>query len=609
MGLRTLLGAVRPRNHALGWAAALVGALLAGCLEGAPPVTPTADPGLFDHPQALIFAGDWLVVANTHYRATGWTGGDVVVLDPVTGAVVNRIPTSTPNPQALAIHGDTLLVLATGALDLGDFDRPQAATDGALDGLPITTLATASAPAWSLPVPRQPAAAVPAEAPVDLAVVGDRALITSGVSNAVIPVNLAARRLEAPVWLGAPDVGLGSVQPWRERFAVVDFNSDRLTVVEADGTPWPCAVDLGVSPGNVEGPGPLSVQGDDLYVVLTFSSTLRHVDLGRLDPAAPGCGAQVTTVARPVGNVPNDLHVRGDAAWVVDSGDNNLVAYSLADGKAGERVALAPGANPWHAAWRADGRLLAVTEWAAHGVTLRDMLTGAVRRVGADATPVAPPPAPADAAESLADAVVDAPGADPEADFGDPARAANGVRGAGDAGGSFDVYSIPAGEHLVLGWGGRALVDGPGPDLVVFENAFRSGGPEVFMELAVVELSPDGERWVAFPHAYLAEDPTVFVADPAAWVGFAGRTPVRLHAEDFAVDPFDPQAGGDRFDLADLPAADAVTAAILTDGARFVRLSAAADHLDPRTGEPFVTHPAHTGPDIDGVAARWLVDR
>ncbi len=591
-----------PGGLAWAWLGAL---LLAGCLE-APEIAPEVEVGVFDHPQALVFVGDWLVVANSGYRAQGWSDGALVVIDPVSGALINRIPTTAPNPQTLRVHGDTLYVVATGALDLSDFDRPQAATDGALDALPLATLATATGPAWHLDLPRRPDDAVPAEAPIDIAFAGERALLTSAVSNAVLPVDLAARRVGAPQWLASPSVGLGSVRPWRGRFVVTDFNADRLHIVDADGAPWPCHLDLGVAPSDVEGPGPLAVVGDDLYVVLTISATLRHVDLRDLDPAAAGCGATVRTVAAPVGNVPNHLTVRGERAWIVDSGDNNVVAYGLADGKPGERIALSPGANPWHAAWRADGRLMAVTEWAANGVTVHDRLTGAQHRFGGDLAPAPPPPPAADLVDSLADTVVAAPGATPDTNYGDPVRAANGVRGAGEAGGSVDVYAIPPGEALVLGWGDQRLIDGPGPDLVVFENPFPSGD-EVFMELAVVELSPDGVQWVAFPHAYLAADPTTFMGDPDLWLGFAGRTPVRLNVDSAPMDPFDPRAGGDPFDLADLPADDPVAQQIHAEGARFIRLSAAADHLDPRTGAPFVTHPAHSGPDIDGVAARWLV--
>ena len=201
----------------------------------------------------------------------------------------------------------------------------------------------------------------------------------------------------------------------------------------------------------------------------------------------------------------------------------------------------------------------------------------------------------------VADEVVDAPGATGEG-FRDPGLAANGVRGGGDRAQSLDVYSVPPDSHLVLGWSGRRLVDGPGPDLAIFENPFDYGeGGARFMDPTVVEVSPDGERWLPFPFDYRAEDEAVYSPRPADWVGFAGVTPVRLHEEENPVDPFDEEAGGDRFDLADLPD-DARQA-----GIRYVRLSAATAWVNPDTGAPFPRDPVSDGIDVDGVVGRSLV--
>jgi hypothetical protein len=208
--------------------------------------------------------------------------------------------------------------------------------------------------------------------------------------------------------------------------------------------------------------------------------------------------------------------------------------------------------------------------------------------------------------EGYADRVIEAPGATGEA-FGDPTRATNGVRGGGAAQQSLDVYSIRPGAWLVLGWSGRRLVDGPGPDLAVFENPFEYGDGLTFVDAAVVELSADGERWVAPQHDYRAADERVYSAQRSDWSGFAGVTPVSLNEDEQARDPFDPAAGGDLFDLAtlpDSPEADTIRA----EGARFVRISPASDHLNPDTGEPFPRDPVSDGPDIDGVAGRYFAE-
>lgn len=206
---------------------------------------------------------------------------------------------------------------------------------------------------------------------------------------------------------------------------------------------------------------------------------------------------------------------------------------------------------------------------------------------------------------AFADEVVEAPGAR-DSMFGDPALATNGVRGAGAAQGSLDVFSLRAGEHLVLGWSGRRVTDGPGADLVVFENAFRFGEDGTFMDPMVVEVSLDGSEWVAFEHDYRAPDERAYSHRREDWVGFAGLTPVYLHVEQNVMDPFDPAAGGDAFDLAALDGG-ALAETIRAEGFRYLRLSPASDHDNPDTGEPFVRDPLSDGPDVDGVHARYLV--
>ncbi|MEI6684209.1 MAG: T9SS type A sorting domain-containing protein [Bacteroidota bacterium] len=76
--------------------------------------------------------------------------------------------------------------------------------------------------------------------------------------------------------------------------------------------------------------------------------------------------------------------------------------------------------------------------------------------------------------------------------------------------GSYLYASGPADELVVsLGDRGSALltfdspiVNGPGPDFAVFENAFGDD----FLELAFVEVSSDGQRFVRFPAVSLTQD-------------------------------------------------------------------------------------------------------
>jgi hypothetical protein len=127
----------------------------------------------------------------------------------------------------------------------------------------------------------------------------------------------------------------------------------------------------------------------------------------------------------------------------------------------------------------------------------------------------------------------------------------------GPPGGALDVLSLGVGGEIVLGFGDRDLVDGPGADFVVFENPFYvSGDPtRVFAELGEVSVSVDGASWSIF-----ACD--VEGAGMGRFPGCAGWTPTATYDADVLV-PLDPTvSGGDAFDLAELG----------VERARFVRI-------------------------------------
>lgn len=161
-------------------------------------------------------------------------------------------------------------------------------------------------------------------------------------------------------------------------------------------------------------------------------------------------------------------------------------------------------------------------------------------------------------------------------------------QGRGPQAGSLDVLSLGVGGTIVLDFGPRDLVDGPGPDLVVFENPFWVGNDptRVFAELGEVAVSLDGTTW------------STFACDPAGtgegrFPGCAGWTPT-LAYDQLALVPLDPMlTGGDTFDLEDLG----------LERARYVRIRDLAEmgaapsagfdldavgavHLEPRSDGP-----------------------
>jgi hypothetical protein len=143
------------------------------------------------------------------------------------------------------------------------------------------------------------------------------------------------------------------------------------------------------------------------------------------------------------------------------------------------------------------------------------------------------------------------------------------------------VVSLGLGGSIVLSFAPGAIVDGPGPDFVVFENAFDVGGniDKVYAEPGEVSVSDDGTTWTTFP----------CTATAAPWGSCAGWHPV-YSAPGNCVSPVDPTtSGGDPFDLHDVGVTHA----------RYVRI------VDKSTGESCPEAgpgPTNDGFDLDAIA-------
>ncbi len=143
-----------------------------------------------------------------------------------------------------------------------------------------------------------------------------------------------------------------------------------------------------------------------------------------------------------------------------------------------------------------------------------------------------------------------------------------------------EICSIGLGGTITLGLRRGLIVDGPGADFTVFENAFRYGAGRIYAEPATVEVSRDGLEW------------TMFQYDSVSCKGLAGITPTS------GQDPYDPQrSGGDRFDLADVG----------LDSVRWVRLRDVTSIVLDNPASPFFD-PTLSGFDLDVVLALHAVD-
>jgi len=156
--------------------------------------------------------------------------------------------------------------------------------------------------------------------------------------------------------------------------------------------------------------------------------------------------------------------------------------------------------------------------------------------------------------------------------------------GLGASAGSLDVVSLGNGGSITVEFIDNAIVDGPGVDFTVFENAFNSPGLGIFSEVGVVAASANGVDFIEFPHGAGGQDLS----------GMAGRTPVHANPDLNTIDPGDPAvSGGDSFDLA----------TIGLTRARFLRITdpgAAIDDVGNHFPTPGV---GKSGFDLDAVIA------
>ena len=121
--------------------------------------------------------------------------------------------------------------------------------------------------------------------------------------------------------------------------------------------------------------------------------------------------------------------------------------------------------------------------------------------------------------------------------------------GTGDLFGSLDVVSLGDQGEIIVELG-HYVVDGPGPDFIVFENPFLIGGDPTnpFAEPGEVSVSEDGKTWSTFP----CVGPFECDINGFPYGSCAGWHPIYSNPDN-GISPFDPvAAGGDVFDLADI---------------------------------------------------------
>jgi hypothetical protein len=164
--------------------------------------------------------------------------------------------------------------------------------------------------------------------------------------------------------------------------------------------------------------------------------------------------------------------------------------------------------------------------------------------------------------------------------------------GGGSANGSTDVVSLGSGGSIVVSFAPNAIIDGPGPDFIVFENPFWIGGDSSnpYAEPGEVSVSDDGVTWTSFPCA-----PTI---DPQAGDGTGVEPPypatcggwqIVYSNPENGISPVDPSvAGGLALDLA----------TVGVSHARYVKIVDQTHEACPEAG----ARPDKNGFDLDAIS-------
>lgn len=311
--------------------------LLCGCLERAPeaPVSVDARPA----PTGVAKAGAFVVVLDSgavYGTETTYRPGSVVVIDPSTFAIVNRLPTTGKDPVYALATATDLYVVSPGPIQGPEH---AIAEDGALDVFPVEDLDTAVTPAWSV---RFKGGGKPA-------LIQGRLFLGSATTGDVFEVDLLARKLARTIPVCTPhDLNTTAVAAHSAGLLVACCNSDDLHVLDpvtGAVTEGPIDLNQDGSKGQLQCPIDLTVREDgqqpDVFVVMAIAPLIAAVD------------ARTWTVAARwfVGGViDNRLACEPDRVYVTSSGDNALRVLDRATASETARVVFPPKCAPWETA-------------------------------------------------------------------------------------------------------------------------------------------------------------------------------------------------------------------------------------------------------------------
>ena len=578
------------KNHLLSGPLLMAATLpiLCGCNETVGG-TDLGSPSAFHGPQAIAASEDYILVSNT---AVSYAGGQVsfgqgfvVFIDRRTRRIVGRVDTTQPNPQAIVVCGKQAFVVNSG---IPSVDKEGYATNRTSGGIDILDLSVGTPSLVSHNIPLGLNAKDPRIGGYGFAITSPdcaTAFIGSGSRGDVFKVDLARQKVlrgpENPIVLfptAKGKNGLTIVRPWgKGGLAVLNFNTDELCLssdFSGDLKQRTCGA-VGKAKDMLEGPIDV-VQGPagQALVLMSIANGIYGVDVD----SSP---FTVNAKFAPAGQDANRMRVHNQHGIIANSSSHNLQRTHLSTGATMRPFSVLPlKSTPYDLTitTEAQGDVAWVTLNGTNQVAVVSLDSGAVQSLlplpeakdngvadsARDGGPTEGGPGDAKGCPeggapiiAINSVVLKSYGAG--AGFGQsqmPGVVLGAPKGYGETSGSTDVVSLGTKGELVVDFGPYDMVDGPGPDFIVFENPMLIGGQPYtpLAEPAHIGVSQAGTMAKDFVEFPCDLTKTKGDASSKTWPfpGCAGVRPV-FAGPDQCISPADPKtAGGDAFDLSQI---------------------------------------------------------
>ena len=328
----------------------------------------------FYGPTGLALSGELVVVANSEFDGVtmSYGPGSVTFVRRHDLAPVARMPTSRKNPAAVAISGSTAFVLCAGETS---FDSEKGLvlpkSDGALDVFDLTFFETG--PKVSIPVPIDPSnPLIGYPSSLALSPDGKRAWAGSGTAAVIFEFDLVTSKLVRTIALGDLDRQDGiTLEVGQDgRIWAGSFNRDQVYAFLPSDPASRSAFTVGKSPSDMDGVVDIALRpgaSPDVFALLAMSSSISAID---------STTGKVKDAFATTGLYPNRMARGADFLYVVNSGDNNVLAVNADTGKSDVVAVLPEKTNPWDIA--VDGPSAFVTGNGSNSLFLVDIKAGKV---------------------------------------------------------------------------------------------------------------------------------------------------------------------------------------------------------------------------------------